>query len=332
MRPILLLLAATFTTLAATPCLEPNAACSEPVQLPDGWLLVYRNFALTQANPGLTRAVIVLHGAQRNGDGYFATALGSAASRGALMNTLIVAPHFKGNDGRACKDPVAPGEFKFGCGQWNAGYAALGAQSNSFDVMDRLLQMLADSKVFPNLKEIVFAGHSAGGQFNQRYAAMNQVDGKLPVPIRYVVANPSSYLYLDEMRLRGTCAVDGTCTGTWAAYSDAANCTTYNRYRYGLDKPEGYLAQIPAEQVKKQLATRQITYLIGDLDQLPDTDLDKSCPAMAQGLNRRERGINYWNYIRARYHAQHQLVIVPRCGHNAACMFVSAAGAKVLFP
>jgi hypothetical protein len=65
---------------------------------------------------------------------------------------------------------------------------------------------------------------------------------------------------------------------------------------------------------------------------LQDSDLDKSCGAQAQGVNRRERGINFWNYMRSQYQAEHKLVMVPRCGHNAACMFASSTGSKTLFP
>ena len=168
----------------------------------------------------------------------------------------------------------------------------------------------------------------------QRYAAVNQMEQKAGVPIRYVVANPSSYLYLSEVRLRtdSTCTADGKCTGPFGAYWDRNNCTGYNRYRYGLEGLAGYAVSTGAAAIRKQFPTRAVTYLIGDLDQLQDSDLDKSCSAQAQGPNRRERGINFWNYARTQLQAEHKLVMVPRCGHNAACVFVAAAGARVLFP
>ena len=74
------------------------------------------------------------------------------------------------------------------------------ARTTSFDVADELLRKLARKDIFPNLRSIVFAGHSAGGQFVSRYEMSNQVHETLGVPITYVVANPSSYAYLDDLR------------------------------------------------------------------------------------------------------------------------------------
>src|SRR5438445_52472 len=73
----------------------------------------------------------------------------------------------------------------------------------SFDFVDEILRKLANKQVFPNLKAIVVAGHSAGGQFVDRYAMANQVHDKVGVPVTYIVSNPSSYAYLDRMRPRG---------------------------------------------------------------------------------------------------------------------------------
>ncbi len=318
-------------------CLSPDKSCSEHLELKDGWILVYRTHALLEGSRDVEQALVMVHGAQRNGDGYFSTALAAAASRGALLKSVVVAPHFKGSDGPACRDAVEDGELYFGCQAWNAGFPAMNspAKANSFDAMDRILELLSDKSRFPNLKSIVLVGHSGGGQFMQRYAASNQMEQKLRVPVRYVVANPSSYLYLNDARLRtdASCTPDGKCTGPFGPYWDRLNCTGYNRYRYGLETPVGYVASVGANTIRRQYPSRNVTYLIGDLDQLQDSDLDKSCSAQAQGFNRRERGINFWNYIRSQYQATaHKLVLVPRCGHNAACMFASSTGSKVLFP
>ena len=321
---------------ADAPCLTPNKSCSEHVPLKDGWVLVYRTHPLTEGSRDVEQAVVMVHGAQRNGDGYFGTALASAVSRGQLGNSVIVSPHFKGNEGPSCKDSVEEGELFFGCQAWNAGFPAINssAKVNSFDAMDKIVQLLADKSRFPHLRSIVLAGHSGGGQFMQRYAAVNQMEQKIGISIRYVVANPSSYVYLSDVRLRAdaNCTPDGKCSGPFGAYWDRANCTAYNRYRYGLENLVGYAASTGASTIRKQFPNRAVTYLIGNLDQLQDTDLDKGCSAQAQGPNRRERGISFWNYMRQQYQAEHKLVMVPRCGHNAACMFVTSAGASVLFP
>ena len=330
----LFLFAATLA-LAAEPCLQPDSTCSEHLVVGNRFVIAYRNYPLEAANSTVDRALIMVHGAQRNGDGYFATAMASAAATGNLLNTIVIAPVFRGREGRGCNDAVQPGELFWSCQGWNAGLPAIDEKNtNSFAVMDRILTLLNDKAHFPKLKSIVVAGHSGGGQFMQRYSAMNRIEETMKVPIRYVVANPSSYVYLDSKRpaASANCTAEGKCAGSFGLYADRANCTTYNSYRYGLESLNGYAQEVGADAIRKQFPLRNVTYLIGDLDVLPDTDLDKSCPANAQGINRRERGLNFWNYIQTEYHASHKLVMIPRCGHNAACMFTASAGARVLFP
>ena len=337
MKLALFLLVAAPLLAGDSPCLKPDSSCTQKAPVGGGrHLLVYRNYALDKPAPQVTRAFILVHGAARNGDGYFASALGTAVAAGKLIETMVIAPSYKGR-ARGCNDPVEDGELYFGCGEWNAGYFAInspaGQKISSFAAMDKLLEMLSNKNNFPNLKEIVLAGHSAGGQFTQRYAAVNRMEAKLGVPVHYIVANPSSYAYLSDARPgRGNvCTPDGKCTAAFGPYWDSDSCTGYNTYRYGLEKLEGEASVTGAEQMRAQFPKRRVTYLIGDLDTLPDTDLDKSCPANAQGLNRRERGLNFHGYLKSSFGAAtHSFVMVPRCGHNNACMFVSSA--KLLLP
>jgi hypothetical protein len=77
-------------------------------------------------------------------------------------------------------------------------------------IVDRVLR---DTVRFPSLKKIVVAGHSAGGQFTQRWALLsnsqtfaNPLEQYIPrAPTRTVVANPKSFCWLDARR-----NVDGT--------------------------------------------------------------------------------------------------------------------------
>ena len=110
----------------------------------------------------------------------------------------------KANDGSGCMDALDDGELAFSCNGWKDGEPALGSPIDSFTAMDRLLAALDDKARFPALKEIVVAGHSAGGQYVQRYAAGNRIEPTLSAPVRYLVANPSSYLYLEPNRPTGS--------------------------------------------------------------------------------------------------------------------------------
>src|SRR5205823_13993709 len=95
----------------------------------------------------------------------------------------------------------ASNEVSWSCtgDSWRSGgTSASHPELSSFDFVDQILKKLANKSVFPNLRAIVVAGHSAGGQFVARYQMANRVHDTLGVPVTYVVANPSSYAWPDS--------------------------------------------------------------------------------------------------------------------------------------
>jgi pimeloyl-ACP methyl ester carboxylesterase len=313
--------------------------CTEKVEIArsEKWATVYRNYPLTEKNASIERALIVIHGANRDAHNYFASVLAGALIAGAIENSIVVAPRFGSNRGAGCHDTLDAGEISWTCGggeDWRGGGAAAGSTVTTFDLIDDLLRKLARKDVFPNLRVIVVTGHSAGGQFVSRYAAASRAEKEIGVPVKYVVANPSSYLYLDATRLApgATCAEKGGCTGEFRAFSEGRNCTTYDDWRYGMAHRTGYAAAVSDDDLRRQLVARDVTYLLGEFDTLPVYGFDGSCPAMAQGTTRLARGVNYWNYLKSKYSAQHKLVVVPACGHNGRCMYTSDASLPILFP
>jgi pimeloyl-ACP methyl ester carboxylesterase len=157
--------------------------------------LVYRTHPLDARNEGITRALVVVHGAGRDADNYFRTTLAAAFLAAALEDTVVISPRFASNDGRGCMDMLAVDEVNWPCNgnSWRSGdTAANNEKLTSFDFSDEILSRLAKKEAFPNLKSIVVAGHSAGGQFVTRYEMTNQIQETLGVPVAYVVANPSS--------------------------------------------------------------------------------------------------------------------------------------------
>jgi hypothetical protein len=222
---------------------------------------------------------------------------------------------------------LAENEVSWSCSgdSWRSGGVAVnGGTLTSFDFADVVLRALARREVFPNLRGIVLAGHSAGGQFANRYSMANRVDETLGVPITYVVANPSSYAYLDDMRPVGD-------DPDFRPYPDRRNCTTYDTWPYGLQRRTGYAGTLTDEQLKQQLAAREVTYLVGQLDTLPLAGFDSSCPAMAQGVNRLARGQAFAKYVQT-FGARHEFAVIPLCGHNARCMFTAEPALPILFP
>jgi hypothetical protein len=156
----------------------------------------------------------------------------------------------------------------------------------------------------------------------------NQLHETLGIPIAYVVANPSSYAYLDATRPSG-----GASGATeFRNFGDGRNCTTFDRWPYGLQGRTGYASRLSDDQLKKQLAARPVTYLVGELDTLPLAGFDASCPAMAQGPNRLARGQAFGKYVTDKLGATHKTMVVPLCGHNARCMFTADSVLALLFP
>jgi hypothetical protein len=246
----------------------------------------------------------------------------------ALDDTIVVAPRFASNDGRSCRDTLAANEVSWSCSgdSWRSGGAAPGnGRLTSYDLTDEILHRLARKDVFPNLKSIVVAGHSAGGQYVTRYEMANKVHDTLGVPVMYVVSNPSSYAYPDSSRP----AAEGK---DFRPFGDSRNCTTYDRWPYGLQNRSGYTAQIPDDTLKKQLAARPVVYLLGEIDIMPLGGFDSSCPAMAQGPTRLARGEAFGAYVNQKYGAHHTVTVVSLCGHNARCMFTAEPALPILFP
>jgi hypothetical protein len=319
---IVMLVAALFAPVRAeaAPCIVASAVCSEWIGLGRGSAraLTYRSFPLDARNDSIRRALIVVHGTDRDAQAEYAAALAAAELAHALDDTIVVAPRFASNNGlvAGCADRLAPREVNWPCdgNSWRAGGAASDGALTSFDFADVILRRLATRDRFPNLKTIVVAGHSAGGQFVTRYEMANQVHDNLGIPVTYVVANPSSYAYPDAARPAPTRA-----------------CANYNNWPYGLENRRGYTARESASQLTKQLVGRPTTYLLGEQDVLPNVGFDSSCAAMAQGPTRLARGEAYAALMQ-KLGARHSVTVVPRCGHEARCMYTSSVARPVLFP
>jgi pimeloyl-ACP methyl ester carboxylesterase len=275
-----------------------------------------------RARPEVIRALIIIHGDGRGAKSYFNTAkqarhLAGGQGRG----TLIVAPQFLAKEDLKSNAPNdAQMLLRWTRSTWKDGEPALGpVPQSSFDAVDAILARLADRTVFPNLVQVVVAGHSAGGQLVQRYIIVGTGSNKLTtlgVRVRYVVANPSSYVYFSEDRPLPT-----------------ANCPTFDNWKYGMKNRPASVANVAPADLERIYAEREVVYLLGsdDTDEQAG-DLDKTCRAEVQGKSRRARGEAYFAYMQKRHPTLgHRLQLVPGVGHGARKMFTSACGVAVLF-
>ena len=336
------------TSPQSLPCTKAVEECSEWVKLGGGpsRAMVYRTYSLSARNASIHRALIMVHGTNRNADRYFATATGAAFLAGALDDTVVIAPSFLSSD-PGCADKLQPDEVSWSCrgDSWRSGGVATSNKDlTSFDFVDELLRKLADKKIFPNLTTIVIAGHSAGGQFVSRYEMANRVQDNLGVAVSYVVANPSSYAWPDATRVLPV--EDGQTDSAVAGWKvetphtkfsygpfDASKVPDYDRWPYGLEnRTTGYTAKMTDDQLKKQLVSRLTTYLLSQVDTLPLGGFDGSPSAMAQGATRRARGEAFVKYINEQLGAKSKVMIVPECGHNDRCVYTTPEVLPVIFP
>ncbi len=277
---------------------------------------------LADRNTCITRVIVVVHGNARNAEGAFTTVVDAARKEGALANTLIVAPHFQ-----TLSDAALTSNFFWDDG-WKEGGTSGGIASvtepqlSSFEAVDKLLRQVQNTHIFPNLATVVIAGHSAGGQFVQRYAAGTVETDRFPesVFVRYVAANPGSYMFLNNKRKVAS------------GWGTPGGCGDYNDYKYGTAKRNAYLKRRTIPQLRTQFMAQSVVLLLGELDVDRDDDLDTGCEADAQGSNRFLRGLNFFESMNAFYPGHGTFVFtVPGVGHSSRAMFSHDHGRYVLF-
>ena len=276
-------------------------------------------------------ALVVFHGVSRRGNNYYVTAERLLAESGSNVGeTLLLAPNFFVT-ADAGKHPVEGLPLWDMRKSWSAGWDAANWPQplSAFEVVDAILQTLADRTRFPQLARVTLAGHSAGAQLVHRYAVFNSLDEKLRaagLAVRYVVANPSSYLYLTDERPLGS---------GFAPYNRNA-CARYNTYRHGLEGLPRYAADANGTDLFRRYAVRDVTYLLGTADNDPGHHaLDRSCAGKAEGAHRLERGRNYIRYERhlagAATRLNRRAYEVEGVGHQQSRMFGSKCAAHLLF-
>ena len=302
-------------------CTYAVPGCLERLNLGAGRRLpVYRTHALTAGDGSVNRAVIVVHGTDRDADAYFNTMVQALRTAGVLDSVVVVSPRFQAlEDGPLADEPYWSTEG-WKRGDLSATESPL-ARISSFAAVDTLLRMLADRSRFPRLKSVIVTGHSAGGQFTHRYAgASPAADGLDGLLIRFVVANPSSYLWLGGERP----------AGAGFARPDSAACPEWNDWPYGMSNRNSYASVANDALIRSRLTTRDVRILLGDADTLT-ANLDESCSANLQGRRRYDRGQALVRFMAQYFPGHgHRESVVPHVGHSSTDMYGSAAGQAAL--
>ena len=304
------------------PCLSIKSVCTERVAVGSSvYLPVFTTHSLSEGNPQVTRGLIIVHGANRNADDYFQRGFQAAGAVGYQETTVVVAPYFQ-----TSSDNPASNELFWSSSGWKRGHLSSTEgprpRRSSYSAIDQIVDLLSDPSRFPALTEITMTGHSAGGQVAHRYAATSRAEENLgSVTMRYVVANPSTYLYIRQEREN---------TGAFVV-PDASACSDYDEWHYGLSERNTYAGSLVVDTIKAQLVRRDVRILIGDADSL-SASLDVSCGANLQGPYRFTRGRRLMRFMDQFFpEHSHKEMVVPSVGHSSSGMYLSAVGLDALF-
>ncbi|MDX9689818.1 MAG: hypothetical protein RBT70_05040 [Alphaproteobacteria bacterium] len=299
-------------------------------------LPVASNVEMSANHDMTTKAIIVIHDIMRNSEENVAMLMTLTGNMG--EETLIMAPQFpiSADVLRFARQLPDSGEYvarwPVDMG-WNVGGESRLSERqrgiSSFTAIDYLLMFLDDRERFPVLNQVVIVGHGMGADFVQRYAAV----GKGPeilmqdgLTVRFVVANPSSYLY--------PTAVIPVDQGTRFAQADEAKCPSIVDYPFGTKNMVSYARGVGANAILMKYPERQIMYLVADKIML-DNYLDRSCAAMAQGQDRLTRGRNFAKYMSQKFgnvaEQNQTFALVPNAGYDPIALYGSLCGLAALF-
>lgn len=320
--------------------------------------------------------VIVIHGSGRNADEYLYSMNNVANLQTAYKpaNILVIAPNFLAVEDGIYSVPVVLDENTTSQSSpmkwnetdpiphtWRYGANALDpfSQYSSYQVMDAIIEAIIEKydkgdDGFRNLERIVCAGHSAGGQFVQRWALTSnsfiwnddlyyperihvnangissikklrkeQMKRKLP-DIIAVVANPRSYAYLDSRRWKNL-----TYFGE-PTMKQKQRCKTWDSWEWGLSK--GGILTCPYKdatismfhgnisKIAERYSKRNVLYFSG----MNDTEiLHGSCEDdRFQGRFRRERSFLFYESLKKLFGRYvHSRVEIENVGHDHSLIF-----------
>ncbi len=291
----------------------------------DGAIIeLYSSLDLNKLDENISRIVVAIQCHYRQAPSRFKAVLEEAKKGDMEEKLLVLVPHFKiPSDGTREQEPY------WNSAGWKQGDLSKDeSQLSSFGVLDEIIRRIMMSGNFPALAEIIISGHSAGGQFTQRYALTSQIVQEFPqINFSFLVLNPSSYTYLNKKRPHPLKAKK------FSNPNLRGQIRQYNNYKYGLENRNSYSSSLDEKQMRKEYLKRNVYYILGENDSDPKhLDLDTSRAAMLQGTNRFSRGMNFVAHLKKYYPKnRHYLITVAGVGHEAKKMYAAEPVRQKLF-
>ncbi|WFD22064.1 hypothetical protein MEQU1_000726 [Malassezia equina] len=200
-----------------------------------------------------------------------------------------------------------------------------------FSALDKIIDSVMDRNWFPNVKQIVVAGHSLGGQASMRYALLRK-QRRYDSNVKFWIGNPGSWTWLTNsthvqrpnyapQNLKGEdCAAD---IDTWP-YGLGGNTSKIGKYAR-----KRVMADVPA--TVDLYRWRNIHYALGLLD---NGDGDTHCQAQYQGYSHLHRGSNFVKALADMpdgWPANHSLGYVAGVSHQDYEMIAANSSMQFLF-
>lgn len=310
------------------------------------------NISLTELE-NIDTVLIVIHGANRNADDYFCSALALAQTQKAHINVLVLAPWFLGDmdHHHGYEKDFLVWNHEDNDGPWRYGADSMNHKISSFTVLDRFVEAIQDLPFGSSRQiDVVLFGHSSGGQMVHRWSFLTHFWKSEAVNMKAIVANPSSFLYLTPLR---------KMEGEWKVPSiENMNCSAYNSWEWGLDSggdlkvPYRDRALANASAVSaliEEYQDREVIYLSGSIDVCNSTGsetlhlknatchshgLETTCMDQLQGSNRFERSQIYMEsliHVWSTPDHAHVRIVVRGVGHDHSLMINSPEGTNAIF-
>jgi len=201
----------------------------------------------------------------------------------------------------------------------------------SYAAFDQLIDQLFNKDTYPNLNQVVVAGHSMGGQAAQRYALMKKTkvyDNNM----RFWIGNPGSWAWLTDsrpyMNANDSCqAGDAWDTWPYGLNGNQTKLTSYARKDVIANKT----------YVVDRFLNRQVSYAFALLDIGAG---DTHCPALWQGGNHLDRGSQFvlqyqnasaFSLLDGKFPPKHTLDYIANVSHQDYPMYSANASIQRLF-
>jgi Secretion system C-terminal sorting domain len=264
------------------------------------------------------RCVISLPGGSRDIEQVAEWVQAGAYSAGALPTTLLVGIQFlleTDVDAHFLDDDVAFWDHM----AWYVGelsdssdHNPRAARASSYTFMDSLVYTIARAN--PHFDAIVITGPSAGAKYAQRYAASTRVEQLLASenlpPMIHITVNNGSFVYLNDRRR----CVDGD----FAVPDQVMQgfIPRFNSHPYGMVEANEYMMTTGVENIISQYRDRWVYYIIGSLDDGPNSD---NQPMGMQGWNNIQRNVFFFEHLVDEYggaNLNHELIVIEGADHH----------------